>query len=121
MHLKFEVKKFKELPEIEDIVIDHIHDGIADKLVNCHDELMLTMLEQYGIDRNNLSEDNIKRVEIVTVNFDSREDVFVDGCYAFTIIGIPQVVQEWEKEGIFRADVGYIVKIYEHMKGWRTR
>lgn len=107
--------------DIEKIIENSIMNELSDNIADCYEELMLSMLEQYGIDRNDLSEKNVSRVEIVTTGFFPSKHVFVDGCYAFTIEEIAQIAQEWEKESVFTAKVGYMVKIHEHMKGRRTR
>lgn len=113
--MEFDIEKI-----IEDSIMNELNE-LSNNIANCYEELMLSMLEQYGIDRNDLSKENISRVEIVTTGFFPSKHVFVDGCYAFTIEEIAQIAQKWEKESVFTAKVGYIVKVHEHMKGQRVR
>lgn len=122
MEFKIEkIERVTEMPEIANGVMYTIHEEAIKTITNCHDELMMTMLEHYGIDRYDLSKENLQRVTIVTTGFNSSEHVYVDGYYAFTIEGIPQVITEWEKESTFRAEAGYVVRVYDDKKGERIR
>lgn len=120
--MKFKVDKIervKEIPEIENLAISEIGNNLSYELASQFDDLVFTMLYQYGIDRTNWRE-QIHRIEAVDVPGAYYSDIkhfFVDGEYAFTIE--PEI--EFIHEPIFRVTVKYTVKIHEHMKGQRTR
>lgn len=105
--------------EIENSVIPEIRGEVYARIAKGYDDLILTMLYQYGIDRTNWKE-QLNRVEIVEQSHIYKH-VLVDGVYAFTIETVPELITEWEKESTFRAEVGYVVKVYDELKGEKIR
>lgn len=101
--------------EIENSVIPDIRGEVCSIITKAYDDLILTMLYPYGIDRTNWKE-QINRVEIVEQSHIYKH-VLVDGVYAFTIESVPELITEWEKESTFKVEVGYVVKVYDELKG----
>lgn len=120
MDFKIEkIERVKEIPEIENLAISEIGNNLTYEMASIYDDLMFTMLDNYGINKSNWRE-QIHRVEAVDVPgayYSEIKHYFVDGEYAFTIE--PEI--EFIYEPTYKVTVKYTVKILEHMKGQRTR
>ncbi len=119
-----EIKKInvKEIPE--DIInlespMQAIQKELARKVSKSYDDFVFSILEQFGINRENWRE-WLGRVTVFRAPY--SDNYYIDGNYVFSIVLEPVVVNTEDKmvdDGKIEISIRYRVEIYDHLLDMR--
>lgn len=117
MKLDYDIKtipKGKDISDYELRFMDELVDDISSKLTKYYDDLVFSMLSQYGIDRKNLT---AQKGRLVILRSSWNDHYYIDGEYKFSISKIPTIdVEENDNDGLNFTFL-FKVEVIESMKG----
>lgn len=117
MKLDYDIKTIPKGKDISDYKLrfmDELIDDISSKLTNYYDDLVFSMLSQYGIDRKNLT---VHKGRLVILQSPLNDHYYIDGEYKFSITKIPTIdAEENDKDGLNFTFL-FKVEVIESMKG----
>lgn len=120
MNIKFykEIIKKDHIDSIPDFdLLSEIHKMISGKVSENYDDLVFSMLEQFGITKDNWRE-NVGRVTIVDTASDPwTKHFYIDGGYRFSIVEQPGELVFDDEKCEYGMRINYKVKVYEDMLG----
>jgi hypothetical protein len=119
MNIKFEkeiIKKEDLIDSIPDFdLLSEVHKMISGKVSENYDELIFSLLGQFGITKDNWRE-NLDRISIVKDRL-WVDHFYIDGEYRFSIVEEPGDLIFYEEKDTYRVAVNYRVEVLECMRG----
>ena len=112
------IPKKASIPKLEEPdLLTEVHKMISGKVSENYDELLFSLLSQFGINKDNWRE-NLGRVAACGCDRDIwTKHYYIDGQYRFSVIELPGELIFDDEKGECGMMINYKVKVYEDMLG----